>query len=91
VSLVAAMRVAHHGRFVRQPLVEIASAMVLTVFGLLVTLALIGAHKSAEIVALYSLLSALLIVLFLGLMACLMWITYRSVVLHRSISRSAGG
>jgi hypothetical protein len=58
-------------------LVEIASAVILTVFGLLEMFALIGAHKSAEIVALYSALSALLVVLFMGLMAGLMWIVYR--------------
>lgn len=68
-------------------LVEIASAIVLSVFGLLGMFVLIGAHKSAEIVALFSFLSVLLTILFMGLIASLMWIIYRRAVQISTISQ----
>jgi hypothetical protein len=67
--------------------VEIASAVVLSGFALFGVFALIGAHKSTEIVVLYSVLSALLAMLFMGVMAGLMWIIYRRAVRMSTISR----
>jgi hypothetical protein len=60
--------------------VEIASAIVLLEFALFGMFALIGAHKNTEIVVLYGVLSALIAMLFMGLMAGLMWIIYRRAI-----------
>jgi hypothetical protein len=69
--------------------VEIASAVVLIGFALFGMFALIGAQKSTEIVVLYSVLSALLAMLFMGFMAGLMWIIYRRAIRISTISSNA--